>query len=359
VIIYLASLLLTTFVPWDIRWVIIVIGIITVVYTLLGGMEAVIWTDVMQSIIMVGGLIFCVIMLSKSILTGSEPLIEKAVRENKFALGEWDFSFTSRTVWVMIIYSITENLRNLVADQNYVQKYCSVADERAAKRSLWISMAIYIPLTPVFLYIGTALFSYYGADANVLPADITKGDQVFPYFIATQLPIGIKGLMIAAILAAAMSTIDSALNCSATVLFIDFMKRFISPGISERNSVNFLRLMTVVWGILGILFALLMIKARSALEIWWQISGIFGGGILGLFVLGFCRSRLRLWQGLVSILISIIFISWITFGQNFHGSLEWLNCSLDPIMAGVIGVASLVIAGLTFGYFNKKPAVSA
>ncbi|MFI4911519.1 MAG: sodium/solute symporter [Sedimentisphaeraceae bacterium JB056] len=354
VIIYLASLLLTTFVPWDIRWVIIVIGIITVVYTLLGGMEAVIWTDVMQSIIMVGGLVFCVVMLSKSVLSGSEPLINKAVEANKFALGEWDFSFSSRTVWVMIIYSLTENLRNLVADQNYVQKYCSVADEKAAKRSLWISMAIYIPLTPVFLYIGTALFSYYGGDGNVLPAEITKGDQVFPYFIATQLPIGIKGLMIAAILAAAMSTIDSALNCSATVLFIDFMKRFFAPNIGERQSVNFLRLMTVVWGILGIAFALLMIKARSALEIWWQISGIFGGGILGLFILGFCRSKLKLWQGLVAILVSIVLISWITFGQGFDGSMECLKCSLDPIMAGVVGVVSLVIVGLLFGFFNKK-----
>lgn len=357
VIIYLASLLLTTFVPWSITTVIIVIGLITVFYTLLGGMEAVIWTDVMQSIIMVGGLAFCVFLLTKYVIAPPDYLIKTAVEANKFNLGSWDFSFSSRTVWVMILYGITENLRNLIADQNYVQKYCSVPDEKAAKRSLWISMAIYIPLTPVFLYIGTALFSYYSSPGNVLPDSVTKGDQVFPYFIATQLPMGLKGLIIAAILAAAMSTIDSALNCSATVLFIDFFKRFFKPAVSEKGSIRFLRFTTILWGFLSIFFAILMIRARSALEIWWQISGIFGGGIFGLFLLAFFRTKLRLWQGLTAIFMSIAVISWITFAQNPAAGFAWLKCSLDPIMAGVMGITALVLTGLAFGIFNKNVKV--
>ncbi len=94
----------------------------------------------------------------------------------------------------MIIYGITENLRNLLADQNYVQKYSSVPTEREAKRSIWIAMLIYIPLTAVFLYIGTTLFAFYSLRATNLQSGITKGDEVFPYFIATQLPAGLKGL---------------------------------------------------------------------------------------------------------------------------------------------------------------------
>ena len=353
VIIYLASLLLTTFVPWNIGTVIIVIGVVTVLYTLLGGMEAVIWTDVMQSVIMVGGLVFCVVILTRHIVCPPDYLINKAVEANKFSLGSWDFSFSSRTVLVMVLYSITENLRNLIADQNYVQKYCSVPDEKAAKKSLWISMCIFIPLTPVFLYIGTALFAYYSGD-NSLPESVTKGDQVFPYFIASQLPIGIKGLIIAAILAAAMSTIDSALNCSATVLYLDFFKRFFKPDVSPKGSLDFLRISTIVWGVLSIFFAILMIRARSALEIWWQISGIFGGGILGLFVLAFFKTTLKQWQGFVAIFTSILVISWVTFARDMDDGLSWLSCNLDPIMAGVLGVASLLAVGFAFGFINKN-----
>ena len=133
-------------------------------------------------------------------------------------------------------------------------------------------MLIYIPLTAVFLYIGTALFAFYSQSGELAQAGITKGDEVFPYFIATMVPAGLKGLIIAAIIAAAMSTVDSALNCSATVLLLDFHKRYFNPKIGERASVLFLRLATVVWGLLGIGFAVLMIRASSALDVWWQIS---------------------------------------------------------------------------------------
>lgn len=353
VIIYLASLLLCTFVPWDITLVIIAIGLITIVYTLLGGMEAVIWTDVLQSIIMIGGLLFCVVSISKVILGPPEYLLTNIASSGKFSLGSLDFSFSSRTIWVMIIYGVTENLRNLIADQNYVQKYCAVPDEKAARRSVWISMLIYIPLTPVFLYIGTGLFAFYSSGQVNLPDGVTKGDQVFPYYIATQLPMGLKGLVISAVLAAAMSTVDSALNCSATVLFLDFFKRFLRPQVSEKGSVFFLRLVTVIWGGLSILFALLMIRARSALDTWWQISGIFGGGILGLFILALFRIPLKRWQGIVAVAASIAAISWVTFARSLPDGWRWAQCNIDPILAGACGVGLLVAAGFLFGWIGK------
>lgn len=353
VILYLASLLLCTFVPWDITLVILVIGLITIVYTLLGGMEAVIWTDVMQSVIMIGGLLFCVASISRIILSPPDPLLFKTVAAEKFSFGSLDFSFSSRTIWVMIIYGVTENLRNLIADQNYVQKYCSVSDERAAKRSVWISMLLYIPLTPVFLYIGTGLYAAYNSGQMSLPSHVTRGDQVFPYYIATQIPVGLKGLVISAVLAAAMSTMDSALNCSATVLFLDFFKRFLRPQISEKSSVFFLRLVTVIWGLLSIFFALLMIRARSALEIWWQISGIFGGGILGLFILSLLRITLKRWQGIAAVLVSIGAISWVTFARSLPENWKWAQCTIDPILAGACGVGLLVATGIFFVWFNK------
>jgi len=360
VILYLASLLLSTFVPWNIGVLVIVIGLITIVYTLLGGMEAVIWTDVMQSVIMIAGIVFCAVILSLRVFSGPEPLIQAAIDNDKFSFGSLNFTLASqkhlldRTIWVMIIYGVTENLRALLADQNYVQKYCSVSTEREAKRSIWIAMLIYIPLTAIFLYIGTTLFAFYSAGDELAQAGITKGDEVFPYFIATQLPMGLKGLIIAAILAAAMSTVDSALNCSATVLLLDFHKRYFNPGIGERASMVFLRLATVVWGVLGTGAALLMIRAKSILDIWWQISGIFGGALLGLFILSLLRVRLRLWQGLVSIAVSLAVVSWGTFARSLPVSWQWAQCNLDAIIIGAVGTAALVVVACLFGLTNRS-----
>ncbi|MCH8121453.1 MAG: sodium/solute symporter [Planctomycetes bacterium] len=354
VILYLASLLVSTFVPWNIGVVIIIIGLITIVYTLLGGMEAVIWTDVMQSVIMIAGILFCAVSLSFHVFSGPEPLIQAAIDSNKFSFGSWDLSLSSRTIWVMIIYGITEALRSLLADQNYVQKYCSVSTEREAKRSIWIAMLIYIPLTAVFLYIGTTLFAFYSQGDELVRAGITRGDQVFPYYIATQVPSGLKGLIIAAIVAAAMSTVDSALNCSATVLLLDFHKRYFNPNIGERASMVFLRLGTVVWGLLGTGAALLMIRAKSILDVWWQISGIFGGALLGLFLLAFMRIRLRLWQGLVSIGVSIAVISWGTFARDLPASWQWAQCNLDRIIVGATGTAALMVVACLFGLMNRN-----
>jgi len=359
VILYLVSLLLSTFVPWNITIVIVVIGLITIIYTLLGGMEAVIWTDVMQSVIMIAGILFCAVSLSMKVFAGPEPLIQSAFEAKKFSFGSWDLSLSSRTIWVMIIYGLTENLRNLLADQNYVQKYSSVPTERAAKRSIWIAMLIYIPLTAVFLYIGTTLFAFYSQSDKLAQAGITKGDEVFPYFIATEVPMGLKGLIIAAIVAAAMSTVDSALNCSATVMLLDFHKRYFKPDIGERASVLYLRLATVVWGLLGIGFAVLMIRAKSALDVWWQISGIFGGGILGLFILSLLRVRLRLWQGLVSIGVSIAVISWGTIARNLPASWQWIQCNLDGIIVGAAGTAALMIVACLFGLLNRNQDIRA
>ncbi|MDT7828802.1 sodium/solute symporter [Pricia sp. S334] len=354
VILYLSSLLLTSFVDVDIRTLILIIGMATIAYTLMGGMEAVIWTDVLQSIVMIGGLLFSAYLLTTEIFEKPDFLVQNALDANKFSLGDTSFSLEGRTIWVMIIYGVTENIRNLMADQNYTQKYSAVATEKKAKRSVWVAMLIYLPLTVIFLYIGTALFAFYSGGGNVLDPSIVKGDEVFPFFIATELPVGLKGLIIAAILAASMSTVDSALNSSATVLFLDFYKRYFKPKASERNNIGFLRLTTVLWGFLGIGFALLLIDAESALDIWWQISGIFGGGILGLFLLAIFNVKIKLLQGIISVVFSILIIIWGTFLRDLPSGYAWLECTLDPIIVGAVATAGLIALALVFVGFNKR-----
>lgn len=353
VILYLVSLLLNQFLDWPIAMIIVVIGVVTIVYTLLGGMEAVIWTDVMQSVIMIGGLLFCVVSLSWRICTGPEPLIQAAVDAHKFSLGSWDLSLSSRTIWVMIIYGVTENLRNLLADQNFVQKYSSVPTERQARRSIWIAMLIYIPMTAIFLYIGTALFAFYST--GQAGSAVTKGDEAFPYFIATQLPAGLKGLILAAVLAAAMSTVDSALNCSATVVLVDLYKRYVNPQVSERGSLLCLRAVTIVLGLLGTCLAILLIfSGKSTLDVWWQISGIFGGIILALFVLGVLRVRLKPWQCGVVVCANLVVIVWGTFARDLPAGWEWAQARFEPIITGAVGTAALMVVALLLGWRNQR-----
>lgn len=353
VILYLASLLLDSFLGWNLSYIIICIGAITIVYTLMGGMEAVIWTDVIQSIIMICGILYCGFFLYQEIFTGDSPAIQLAIAQDKFSLGSLSFTLSERTVWVMIIYGLTENLRNLMADQNYTQKYATVQTESEAKKSVWLATILYVLLTIIFLYIGTALWAFYQSTAATLPESIQKGDQVFPYFIATQVPVGLKGLIIAAIIAAAMSTIDSALNCSATVLHLDFYQRILGKDLSNDEQMKFLKGSTIIWGVLGTGFALLMISAKSALDVWWQISGIFGGGILGLFLLAFAGIKLNKIQGIIAIAVSILVISWGTFVRSSGAWPEWLVCHVDPILVGVIGTVCLMLTALLFRFISK------
>ncbi len=354
VILYLSSLLLTSFIDVDIRTLILIIGILTIAYTLMGGMEAVIWTDVIQSVIMIGGLLFSAYILTTEIFAEPDFLVQKALDENKFSLGDTSFSLSSRTIWVMIIYGVTENIRNLMADQNYTQKYSAVATEKKAKRSVWIAMLIYVPLTAIFLYIGTAMFAFYSGSGHVLDPSILKGDEVFPFFIATELPVGLKGLIIAAILAASMSTVDSALNSSATVLYLDYYKKYFRPQASEKNSIAFLRVTTIVWGVFGIIFGFLLIDTESALDIWWQISGIFGGGILGLFLLAIFNIKIKRWQGIISVIFSVLIIIWGTFLRDLSPEYNWLECTLDSIIVGAAATAGLILLALVFVVFNKQ-----
>lgn len=355
VILYLVAILIQSFTGGDLLWIILVIGFITILYTLMGGVEAVIWTDVMQSVVMIAGILYTVFFLGKMVFWESPELWTQAYDAGKFSWGLSDFSFDKRTLWVMLIYGFTENLRNLLADQNYVQKYATVQDNKSAAKSMKLATVIYLGLTVCFLFIGTALYYFYNIQES-LPGNITKGDQIFPYFIATQMPVGLKGLIIAAIIAAAMSTIDSALNCSATVLWIDFIKDRFVKNASEEKQMNILKIGTWLWGILGTVFALWMIQAKSALDVWWQISGIFGGGILGLFIIALLRIKLSFSQGIIAIGISVVVIVWSTFARNISGSFNWLNCTIDPILSGVLGTGFLLIYAIFIHMVKKRSA---
>ncbi len=236
VVLYLTALALAALLDVDIKVLILVLGFLTIIYTLLGGFAAVIWTDVVQAIVLFLGGLICLLVLLINMPGGWEQFSSVTSHEHKFALGSMDFDLVVQGFWVVLIFGIVENLKNFSVDQNYVQRFLSASSEAEARKALWLGGLLYVPISALFFLIGTALFVYYlNVPAGTLP---DKADQVFPYFIVHELPKGMAGLVIAGVLAAGMSTLSSSLNSAATVFTIDFYKRVLKPDAGDHSQLN-------------------------------------------------------------------------------------------------------------------------
>ena len=218
-ILFLVALALERLTAWDIRAIIVITGILVTFYTVMGGIEAVIWTDAIQSIVLTVGAIACGLILLFDMPGGPGELIALGAGHQKFSMGPYDLSFVSQSFWLVLIYGLVINLQNFGIDQSYVQRYQTARSLPEARRSVWIGALIYVPVSVLFLFIGSALFAYYTAQPDLLPAALqgeAMADKVFPHFIVTELPPGVTGLLIAALFAAAMSSVDTSINSSAT-----------------------------------------------------------------------------------------------------------------------------------------------
>ncbi len=350
VVLYLTALAIAALLDVHIITLILVLGALTIVYTLLGGFAAVIWTDVVQSIVLFFGGLLCLYLLITNMPGGWDQLSATADHENKFKLGSMDFDLVIQGFWVIFIFGIVENLKNFSVDQNYIQRFLSAPSEAEAKKSLWLGGLLYIPVSALFFMIGTALFVYYlNAPADSLPA---KADQMFPYFIVNELPSGLVGLVIAGALAAGMSTLDSSLNSSATVFTVDFYKRLIRVDADENTQLKMIRIVTAVIGVVATAASLIMIDAKTALDVWWKISAIFGGGMLGLFLLAIMLPKLTSKSAMIATIIGVIFVAWATSSKVWFSGASW-EFPLPAMMIGVAGTLVIVISGAVVGKVIK------
>ncbi|TFH02137.1 MAG: sodium:solute symporter [Calditrichales bacterium] len=358
-ILFLVSLVLHSLTGWDYVPIIILTGIGVTLYTMVGGIEAVIWTDVVQVIILLGGAILTIIILILDLPDGASQIFAIGTQYDKFSLGAWDFDLIAPTAWVVVLYGIMENLRNFGVDQNYVQRYQTTASTKDAVKSVWTAALTYIPVSAMFLFIGTALFAFYTVNPDQLPILLQgemMGDKIFPHFIVTQLPVGLRGILIAAIVAAAMSSIDSSLNTVSTLTLLDFYKRYWRRGKSsdDAHDIKMLRWYTVIWGIAGTITGLSLIQIKSALETGWQLGGIAGGGVIGLFLLGIGFKWIKRWQAITAVVASVIAIAWATFARDLPAGWQWLECTWNARMIGVIGTITLMGVGLILGIISYR-----
>jgi len=342
-VLFLMALPMSSMLGWSIPMIIILTSICVIIYSVLGGIKAVMWTDAIQGTILIIGAIMCVLILLFSLPDGPVQIFKIGTEFNKFSLGSFGLELNTSTFWVMLMYGTFINLQNFGIDQNYVQRYKSARNIKSARFSTLFGGLLYMPVSFFFFFIGTALFAFYKVNPTLLPVEVT-GDKVFPYFIINQLPVGVTGLLIAAIFAAGMSTISTSINSSATIILTDFFQHR-KKELTEKQNMKILYFASFVLGLFGMLVGLAMMSVKSALDAWWSLAGIFSGGMLGLFLLGYISQKVKNVHAFVGVIAGLSLIAWITFsGQTV----------LHNYMTIVLGTLTIFFVGFGLSLVMKR-----
>ena len=364
---FLVSMALATFLNINIYTIVIVLGVTIIVLTLLGGMEAIVWMDVVQGALLIGGGVICVVLLLFLPEGGPAEAMRIAGEYNKIDFGPYTWDFTECTFYVMVFNGIFYALQKYGTDQTIVQRYLTARSDKEAKKAAFIGVLMSVPIWAMFMFIGTLLFAYYhSAGAPLLPEDI-KADEVFPYFIANQLPVGVRGLIIAALAAAAISSLDADLNCLSAIAVQDYYARF-RPHCTDKDKLRFGKWMVVVAGLAAVGVACLYISwgGEGVLGALFSLYAIFSAGIVGIFLLGLFSRRANK-QGLyIGIAAAVLFTAYAVLtstkvdidGDGTKSTLldlgKW-NFKHHKFMLGVYSHLIVLVVGYLASFFFKTP----
>lgn len=336
VVLYLPALALATISNLDIHTIIILTGLLCIVYTVTGGIEAVIWTDVVQAVVLVGGALFSLFYLWGAVTGGMSEVFRVASADDKlFGQVVWSWDITVASGWIILVGSLFHNLFPYTASQDVVQRYLTTASEKKAARSIWLNAILSVPAQAVFFAIGTALYVFYKQNPARLEPSL-QHDAIFPFYILAELPVGVVGLLIAGILAASQSTLSSSMNSVAACYVTDFHRRLL-PDRQEKDYLRIARGVTVVAGLLGTGVALLMASSdiRSIYLMFLEFIGLAGGTLSGLFVLGIFTRRATGRGAVIGALLSVVIVVGVRYGAP-----------VNTFAYAMIGLASCV----TFGW---------
>jgi solute:Na+ symporter, SSS family len=361
VILFLPALAIATITGIDVVWSVLLMGGFTIIYTALGGMKAVIWTDFVQVIVKMGGAIFAIGFIIYQLQGGFGEFYATAMADHKMKLLDFSFDLTKATVWGFIFLVLFDVVLTFPKDQVLMQRVLSTKSDKEAGRSIWALAAIMIPGGFVFYTIGTALFVFYKAHPErmnpLLPIDAT-----FPLFIAAELPTGVTGLIIAGIFAAAMATLSGIMNSVATLASVDFYEKLVKKP-DPKKSVLFAELMTVVAGLAGIGMALLLSRydIHSLFDVSIELAGLLGGGFAGAYTLGMFTRRANSGGVAIGIAASMLLttLAWSMklVHPYFYLAISILICIVVGYLASLLFPApTRSLAGLTI-YDEAGPSV--
>ncbi len=343
---------------------ILVIGVVVIFVNFLGGIEAVIWLDVFQGFMLFISGIICLSVLLFSIDGGISTVMTVASAHGRTGFGPYDPNLKELTFWVMVINGVFYAIQKYGTDQTVVQRYLAARTDKGAINASILGILLTVPIWSLFMFIGTCLFVFY--QSHSLPSGI-PADGVFPYFIFTQLPTGVVGLIIAAMVSAAICSLSADLNSLAAVGVEDYYRK-LKPTKSERSYVNAGKTLVLVSGIVSMLIALVYVKVgnEGVLGIIFTLYAIFSGGIVGIFLLGLLSPRVNT-QGInIAIILCILFTAYafLTSTEIGVGEHKKLLVDLGPynfthnkLMLGVYSHLVVMSVGYIASLFFPKPDV--
>ena len=345
IVLYLPSLALTAVTGIDIYLCIVLMGLVTIVYCTMGGVEAVIWGDVVQGLILVCGAIFAAVYLAVGTEGGVMGCIDIALENDKLRLFDWSNTWSQATWWVIIIGGLANNLISYTSDQTVIQRYLTTPDEKSAGRGILVNGVMSVFVSVAFYMIGTGLYTFYKTHPAELDVTMGQSDAIFPFFMMSQMPAGVAGALIAAIFAATMSTISSNINSVATAFSIDFWKRF--RPTTDSQLVVVARWASVVSGLVGLMLALFMAtwNIQSFLDFFNEALGLLTSGLGGLFFIAVFMKRVKGNAALAGFVAGEAVVFWMS---------EYTTANF--LLFGAIGmVVSIVVAWLlSIGSYFKK-----
>ncbi|WP_299664899.1 sodium/solute symporter [uncultured Polaribacter sp.] len=345
VVLLLPSLAISIVTGIPVEICVLIMGVLCIIYTTFGGIEAVIWTDVLQVVVLLGGSILALFWLFNQTEISIPEAYQIAVDNNKVNIANMDLNFTKSTFWVVLLGGLASALITQGTDQTVVQRYLTSNTVKDAQKTSYINAALTLPATIIFFSLGTLLFIFYSSFPERLIPNVSNNDSIFPWYIVNELPNGVSGLLIAAVFSAAMSSISSSLNSVSTAFCNDFYKHF-KPKTSDIQLLKTARVTTVVIGVLGILLALWM-SVSDIKSLWDQFLlfiGLLTAGLGGMFLLGIVTKKANALGTLLGVLLSTLFLIYISIYTNIH-----------ILLYSFIGLMSCFISGYVFSIlFNRK-----
>jgi SSS family transporter len=314
VVMSLTGLALAVATPLTPAQCVLLMGVLSIIYCTMGGIEAVIWTDTIQTVVLLGGAAIAIAMLISGVDGGVTGFWQAARSHEKLNVANlhWDVTRAEVALWVIVVGAIAQNLSSYTADQAVVQRYMTTADQKLAARSIWTNAVLTIPATVLFFGMGTALFAWYQSHPERLESTITT-DQIFPLFIAREMPAGLAGLIVAGVFAAAQSTVSTSMNSTATTIVTDFL-RPLQFCRSESGYLRSARISTFLIGVVGTVLGLVFVdpEIKSLFDAFIKVIGLFMGVLGGLFVLGALSTKASAKGALIGAFVgaAVMFCLW-------------------------------------------------
>ena len=363
IILYLVSLLMHEMTGWNLTLCIFLLGVFVAFYTIVGGIDAVIWTDVIQTVVLALGGLLCVAVIILKLPGGLGEILSVGFADHKLSFGEmqldgslkhvgWGLSLGSKTGTMMLMLGVVAYLTEYLGNQNTVQRYAASRSTSEARKAMFVCTAASIPIWAFYMFLGTALYVFFKAyptpeSIGMLTGEL-KPEQIMPYYIINYLPSGVTGLVISAAMAAAMSSLDSSINAISAVGVTDIYKRHLATGKSDRHYLKAAWVLATLSGVIMVAGALILavVNAETLQHVASVIGSLLGAGLLGMYLLGFFTRRgdaRAVWSGIIC---TLVFTSWTVISAQAPDFMpEWLTIPFDLYYTGMIGNLVMFVVG--------------